>query len=192
VLLAGGLNASQETQPKASKDFVNVNLHNIHDLTGPVIRSKTLIHIESSANKPLKEYSIVLPSKDVSKVLSFFQVAQKDSPKATEQPLKLVKDKDGVTYKAVLKQPLGPKESTYLVVNSVYTGMLKPTPQEVAQDERQFLELAGNVYFYSPYESKKQKTTVRWVDLRAALYSNNNSLSNAVLVSLMLKSRRVF
>ena len=145
----------------ASTDFVNLNLHNIHDLTGSIIRSKTLIHVEANGKGPLREYTIVLPSKEVEQVLSFFQVAQKDSPKGQEQPLKLVRDKDGVTYKAVLKQPLGPTEKTYLVINSVYTGMLKPTPQEVAQDEKQFLELAGNVYFYSPYESSKQKTTVR-------------------------------
>ena len=45
-------------------------------------------------------------------------------------------------------------------VETVYTHQLAPHPASITQKEKQLVLFHGNHYFYSPYTSLKQSTTV--------------------------------
>ncbi len=46
-------------------------------------------------------------------------------------------------------------------VDQVYGHALRPYPAQIVQSEKQFVEFSGSVYFYSPYKTTTQTTTVK-------------------------------
>ena len=141
-----------------SKDWANLNLHQIIDLTGSIVRITTTVHIEQLNTNPSKEYIVVLPPTLDNPV--FIQAYQKDSAsgKQTSVSIKQIKNS---SFKVTLNKALKQEEKTYIVLYTSYTGRLVPKPAQITQDEKQYLEFQGEIYFYSPYASKRSKTTVR-------------------------------
>ena len=45
-------------------------------------------------------------------------------------------------------------------VDSFFTHALKPYPTQIAQAEKQYVQFFGNAYFFSPYKTKTQTTTI--------------------------------
>jgi oligosaccharyltransferase complex subunit alpha (ribophorin I) len=144
----------------ASKDVVNVNLHQVLELSGSVVRSQTTVHVENRGSGPLTEYSVILGTKESAKQLVYAEFAQKAQVKGTPATLKA--SQTDAEFKLTLGSPLKPGDKTYLIIKSVYHGPLQPFPREVEQNQAQALEFLGNLYFYSPYASLKQKTTVKY------------------------------
>ena len=57
-------------------------------------------------------------------------------------------------YKVRLDKP---RERNILTVDAVFSHPAVPLPEEIAQNERQFLLLRTNAYLSSPYPTTKQK-----------------------------------
>lgn len=161
VFLFALLLVGLQVETKAAKDFVNVNLHQVLDLTGSVVRSQTTVHVENKGSTPLKEYTVILGSKESAEQLVYADFFQKAEVKAT--PAAIKSSRSDAEFKLTLRSPLKPGEKTYIIIKAVYHGPLQPFPREVEQNQAQALEFLGNVYFYSPYASLKQKTTVKCV-----------------------------
>jgi len=51
--------------------------------------------------------------------------------------------------------------SAQLKIITVFTNLLEPFPAEITQLENQFIRLKNNHYFYSPYRTDSQKTTIK-------------------------------
>lgn len=145
-----------------SQDFLNVNLHTVLDLTGTLVRSQTTLNIQNTASKSVSEYTLSYPENAIDKHVSWIHVSQKHAAKDADSA-QLKVSRQGNDYKITLDAPLKPQEKTYLVIGTVYRDLVKPFPKQVAQDEKQFLEFLGNVYFYSRYPTSRQKMTVRSV-----------------------------
>ena len=45
-------------------------------------------------------------------------------------------------------------------VETVFANAMKPYPAQITQAEKQFMLFTGNVYYYSPYMTTEQTTTV--------------------------------
>lgn len=53
------------------------------------------------------------------------------------------------------------ESSATLKVVSVFTGLMEPYPAEISQLENQFVRIKNSHYFFSPYITETQKTTIK-------------------------------
>ncbi|KAI8619203.1 Ribophorin I, partial [Chytriomyces sp. MP71] len=66
-----------------------------------------------------------------------------------------------VAYSVSLNEPLAAGATAVLEIAIVYTQLVRPYPAVVSQNDEQYLLLALNAYIDSPYETAKQKTTIK-------------------------------
>ncbi len=52
-------------------------------------------------------------------------------------------------------------KSVTVVVETIFVNAIKPFPESITQNEKQFVQFVGNVYVYTPYVSETQSTLVR-------------------------------
>lgn len=69
--------------------------------------------------------------------------------------------KDAGFWKVTLTAPLKPGKSVAVNVEEVFSNLLTPYPAAIGQSEKQLVVFEGNHYFYSPYSTKSQTTTVK-------------------------------
>jgi len=70
----------------------------------------------------------------------------------------------GVSYRAYrveLGRSLEAQESLSLLVSSVFSHSMKPTPAQIGQHDKQKVEYVDNHFFFSPYETLSQKTVLK-------------------------------
>ena len=65
------------------------------------------------------------------------------------------------TFKVSLQSPLSKDKSTSFVVEVVFSHILQPYPAKIGQSEKQQILFTGNIYFYTPYLVRTQKTIVK-------------------------------
>ena len=66
-------------------------------------------------------------------------------------------------YKVKLATPLKADDKVTLIVKASYAKRIEAFPKEISQVGKQMYVYRDNVHFYSPYQSEKQKTTVKYV-----------------------------
>ncbi|KAJ3022895.1 proteasome regulatory particle base subunit [Thoreauomyces humboldtii] len=166
VALSPAAASAAAADPTAVReDFVNTNLHRIFDLTNPtILREHSTVVIK--AVNDAKDYYLSVPAEIADKSLAIVEVEVRKSKGEKGDKAVVMKDKYDASrsaqlYKVKLSSTLKKDESVYLIVNAAYTHAVHPYPKEVAQKDMQHLEHTGNAYFWSPYHSERQKTTVR-------------------------------
>lgn len=136
-------------------EIENKNVDRTIDLTSQLVKISYKITLEHKAKKPITSYLFMVPTEERER-LAF--VSAKDSSK---KDLKLTETASpkGVTFSMTL--PAGGAANPPVVyIETVFTKSLKPYPTEISQTERQLVQYFGNVYFYSPFKTVTQKTTV--------------------------------
>ena len=68
---------------------------------------------------------------------------------------------DKVFYRVDLEQQLGAGRETEIDIDTAYSHSLRPYPSEITQAEKQFVQFTTNAYFYSPYKTTEQESTVK-------------------------------
>ncbi|XP_053672599.1 dolichyl-diphosphooligosaccharide--protein glycosyltransferase subunit 1 [Anopheles nili] len=123
------------------------------DLTSQLVKISYKITLEHKSKQPISSYLFLVPEADRDR-LAF--ISAKD---ASKKELKLTETTTpkGVTFSMTL--PAG-ASSPVVYIETVFTKSLKPFPSAIAQTDRQLVQYFGNVYFYSPYPTVTQKTTV--------------------------------
>lgn len=134
----------------------NKNVERTIDLATQLVKIQHKITLENKLKREFAgvSYSFAVP-KDVRDNLAYISIrdALKKELKATEE-----KTADGSLF-TVLVTSSSP--SPVLHVETVYSKSLQPYPTQITQDERQLVRYFGNAYFYSPYKTLTQKTTVQ-------------------------------
>lgn len=136
-------------------EIENKNVDRTIDLTSQLVKISYKITLEHKAKKPITSYLFMVPTEERER-LAF--VSAKDSSK---KDLKLTETASpkGVTFSMTL--PAGGAANPPVVyIETVFTKSLKPYPTAISQTERQLVQYFGNVYFYSPFKTVTQKTTV--------------------------------
>lgn len=139
--------------------LVNKNVERSIDLTSQLVKITSIITLENTGKESTRSYLIVLEPNAVDN-LSY--ISARDSLKE-ELPVKPVKVSDQTNrtfYSVELKQPLASGRSVVLTLETVLTESLIPYPSRITQKERQLVRYFGNHYFYTPYSTTRQTTTV--------------------------------
>lgn len=143
---------------QVNQQLVNKNVERTIDLTSQLVKISATITLENTGKDSVRNFLIVFEPDTVGN-LSYISV--KDSLK---EDLKLtptkITDHENYVYSVQLKQPLAPSRTTGVTLEAVFTKALMPYPSRITQKEKQLVRYFGNHYFYSPYLTNKQTTTV--------------------------------
>lgn len=134
-------------------EIENKNVDRTIDLTSQLVKISYKITLEHKTKKPITSYLFMVPTEERER-LAF--ISAKDSSK---KDLKLTETASpkGVTFSMTL--PAG-STSPVVYIETVFSKSLAPYPTAISQTERQLVQYFGNVYFYSPFKTVTQKTTV--------------------------------
>lgn len=134
----------------------NKNVERTIDLTTQLVKIQHKITLEHRTKKEFSSipYQFTIPSDERDK-LSHITIrdALKKELKSTEQ-----KTADGSVYTVAVTSS---SPTPVLHIEVVYSKALQPYPTQITQNERQLVRYFGNAYFYSPYKTVTQKTTVQ-------------------------------
>ena len=84
---------------------------------------------------------------------------------------------DKTFYRVALEASLDAGSSIDVEVDQVYGHALRPFPAQIVQSEKQFVEFVGDVYFYSPYKTTSQTTTVKLASSSIEFHSKINPVA---------------
>lgn len=136
------------------QEVENKNVDRTIDLTSQLVKISYKITLEHKSKKAINNYVFMLPISECNK-LSF--VTARDSAKK-ELKLTLTKSLAECSYSMTL--PTGSSNNPVIYVEGVFSKALQPYPVEIPQSERQLVRYFGTAYFYSPYKTISQKTTI--------------------------------
>lgn len=142
------------------------------DLTSQLVKISYKITLEHKSKKAISSYLFVVPEAERDR-LAF--ISAKDSSKK-ELKLTETNTPKGVTFSMTL--PAG-SSNPVVYIETVFTGSLKPFPSAIGQSDRQLVQYFGNVYFYSPYPTVTQKTTVHLSSRNVESYTQFKPSSQA-------------
>lgn len=134
-------------------DVQNKNVDRTIDLSSQIVKISYKITLNHKSNKNINAYDFVLPEEERAH-LAYLSI--KDS---TKKELKYAetKTKSGVQF--TIKLPSNVVNQV-VYIETQFTKSILPFPTEILQSDRQLVRYFGNAYFYSPYTTLTQKTTV--------------------------------
>lgn len=134
-------------------EIENKNVDRTIDVASQLVKVSYKITLDHKSKKTISNYVFLLPATECEQ-LSF--ISARDSAKK-ELKLSLSKGKDACTYSMTLPSSSG---SPVVYIETVFAKALLPFPVEITQAERQLVRYFGNAYFYSPFKTVAQKTTI--------------------------------
>jgi len=81
------------------------------------------------------------------------------------------------TYEIRLLTALQAKSTTEIIVRLSFTHTLSPLPKSISQNENQFVVYEDNHFFYSPYKTETQTTTVKLASSSVEKYSQQSPVN---------------
>ncbi|CAG2114236.1 unnamed protein product, partial [Medioppia subpectinata] len=143
---------------QSASDVVNAKVDRLVDISSQLVKVETRVVVDNSRNKKsLDHYLVTLEDTDAQHLSHISATVDKKTLKVTK-----VDDK---TYRVDLTAsaaiPAGQATSPVITIDTVFTHSLIPFPAQIIQSERQLVQYFGNVYFWSPYETKTQTTKVK-------------------------------
>lgn len=144
------------SQININKNLINSNVERVIDLTSQLVKITSTITLENTGKESVQNLLVYLEP-DLSGTLSF--MSARDSLK-NDLPISKLKTEKEKIYNVKLNQPLNTGRTATVVIEYIIPKALSPYPSSITQKEKQFVRFFGNHYFYSPYETKKQTTTV--------------------------------
>lgn len=135
------------------QEVENKNVERVIDLTSQLVKIVYKITLDHKSKKPISNYVFSLAIAECDK-LSF--ISARDSAK---KDLKLTTSKSATECSYSMTLPAG-SPNPVINVEAVFAKALLPYPTTITQAERQLVRYFGSAYFYSPYKTITQKTTI--------------------------------
>jgi len=136
----------------ADASLVNEEVSREIDLKSHLVKIATTITLKNDGDSAVISFDFAVDPTHASE-LAHISASQDDDS------LSILDGGDGIKVVA-LANSLGAGEQTEVVVNEVYYKAVTPFPKEITQSQSQLVVYKGNHFFYSPYETVTQSTTV--------------------------------
>uniref|UniRef100_A0A6B2EEF0 Dolichyl-diphosphooligosaccharide--protein glycosyltransferase subunit 1 n=1 Tax=Phlebotomus kandelakii TaxID=1109342 RepID=A0A6B2EEF0_9DIPT len=156
---------------------IDVEIENKHvdrtiDVISQLVKISYKITLEAKSKKNINLYTFVVPERDAEH-LAF--ISAKD---ATKKELKLTdsKSKYGLSFRVALATP---SANPVIYIETVFTKSLQPYPEQITQSDKQLVRYFGHLYFYSPYKTLSQKTTVHLASRSVESYTQVKPVSQS-------------
>lgn len=138
-------------------NIVNKNVERMLDLSSQLVKVTVTITLENTGNDPVSSF-LVFMEPDAKGTLAYISAQDALKEDLKLEPAKIAEQADAFTVK--LRQSLNPGRTAGISLEYVYTNALLPYPSSISQKDRQLVRYFGDHYFYSPYKTLKQTTTV--------------------------------
>uniref|UniRef100_A0A1L8E285 Dolichyl-diphosphooligosaccharide--protein glycosyltransferase subunit 1 n=1 Tax=Nyssomyia neivai TaxID=330878 RepID=A0A1L8E285_9DIPT len=170
--LVGLLAALLCVQCAVDVDIENKNVDRTIDIISQIVKISYKITLEAKDKKSIDQYTFVVPEKDAPHLA---HISAKD---ATKKELKLTesKTKMGVSYRIALATP---SPNPVIYIETIFTKILQPYPTHIAQSDKQLVRYYGHLYFYSPFRTLSQKTTVHLASRNVESYTQVKPVSQS-------------
>jgi oligosaccharyltransferase complex subunit alpha (ribophorin I) len=142
---------------QASQQLINKNVERTIDLTSQLVKITSTITLENTGKETVRTFLVALEPETVGN-LSYISV--KDSLKEDLKFIPTKIENQIEAYTVQFKQALAPGRTATLSLETIFTKGLVPYPNSITQKEKQLVRYFGNHYFYTPYLTTKQTTTV--------------------------------
>ncbi|XP_052782111.1 dolichyl-diphosphooligosaccharide--protein glycosyltransferase subunit 1-like [Mya arenaria] len=170
------------------QDAINVDLV-ISDVERKIDISTHLVKITNeitfeNTGKSSTGYFLVPIDSSLQNYLSFFGASLKGS--GDEKGAALTVSQTTVSgqsekqlWRVALPSALETGKTIIVVVESVFSHALTPFPRQITQSEKQYVVFNGNLFVFSPYKVKTQKTTVNTASSTIESYTKTKPVSQS-------------
>lgn len=150
---------SQET---INKDVVNNKVERSVDISAQIVKIIAKITLENAGKTPVVHFLFALEP-DTKDHLAFINAYATEDGKIAQKisQVQVSEHREKSFYKVTLRKPLDPGKQAIVEIETVFTNLLSPYPSHITQSEKQLILYNGNHYFYSPYQTLLQLTTVQ-------------------------------
>nr|CAB3265738.1 dolichyl-diphosphooligosaccharide--protein glycosyltransferase subunit 1-like [Phallusia mammillata] len=143
----------------ANATLINEEVSRVIDLKAHLVKISTTVTLKNDGASSVSsfEYSVE-PSH--AKQLAYISVSQGGEGGESVNFKLTQKDVAKKLFSVTLPKKLDAKSSVKFVVEEVFAGALSPFPKEISQSQSQLIIYRGNHFYYSPYQTVSQSTTV--------------------------------
>lgn len=155
------LSSSTGSNVAVNPDIVNQDVVRKVDLTSTLVKISNEITIENTGKEAANSYIFGLEDTLASSIASVIaSTGSKDNRRELVVKSVTVNGVSGVFFGIALNKPLAAGSTVKLTVTATLSHLLEPFPAEIKQAEKQLVRYSGNLYFFSPYRTTSQKTSV--------------------------------
>lgn len=137
--------------------IVNKKVERTIDLTSQFAKHTVTIDIENTGSQSANEYFLAI-QKNLHSKLSYVQVFEDSTSLKVE---KVGDESSYVVYRVQLSKALAPSAGLKLVAKFYFSHSMTPFPASIGQAERQLVRYNDNHFFFTPYQTSSQTTTVK-------------------------------
>lgn len=158
-------------------DIVNNNVDRAIDITSQLIKITHKITMENTGKSPVTSFLFAM-EKNLKPHVSFISCQSMEGRKSLKISFTKVQGHDDkLIWRIDLKNNLQPGKTVGVEIEVVLTHNLIPYPAAITQKEKQLLLFNGNNYFFSPYKTVKQTTTIMTGTKNIESYSKTKPVS---------------
>ncbi|XP_013378880.1 dolichyl-diphosphooligosaccharide--protein glycosyltransferase subunit 1 [Lingula anatina] len=178
TLLATCCTANQDTVNTA---IVNSNVERKIDISTHLAKVTNVITLENTGKGAVRSFLFALEDADAKDRLSFIGAQTKvEDGEDSNLPVSettVTTDAKGAKFWRIDIPALGEGSTTTVTVETVFTHILRPYPAQITQGEKQLMQYHGNLYYYSPYSTKTQTTSVQLSSSTIESYTKTKPVS---------------
>jgi len=159
-------------------NIVNSKVDRKIDISTHLVKTVSTITIENKGTTAVRTYlfSVSAALKDN---LSFIGAMTKDKLKLVVAKTTVSGQSDKSFFKVDLKSAIDGGKTSTIEVETVFSHVLKPYPSEIVQSEKQLVVLEDSLYFYSPYTTSTQSTSVVTTNSNVESYTKTKPVSQS-------------
>jgi oligosaccharyltransferase complex subunit alpha (ribophorin I) len=135
--------------------LVNKNVDTTIDIASQLAKISSKINLENTGKSSVRSFLIAIDPK-IKNTLSYIS-AQSGNTKLRISEVKVDGHADKTFWRVDLRDDLPAGKTVSVEVDYVLGHELKPHPVQISQREKQLVLYEGNAYFFSPYNTLKQK-----------------------------------
>jgi len=166
-----------------SSDVIDSNIVNSKvdrkiDISTHLVKTVSTITIENKGSTAVRTYLFSVPASRKDN-LSFIGALTKDKVKLGVAETTVASQKGKSFFKVELKSALDAGKTSTIEVETIFSHVLKPYPSEIIQSEKQLVVLEDSLYFYSPYITATQTTSVVTTNSNVESYTKTKPVSQS-------------
>ncbi|BFZ08868.1 hypothetical protein BsWGS_11907 [Bradybaena similaris] len=161
-------------------NIVNAKVERKLDISSHLLKTVTSITLTNKGSSAVRHFLFAVDP-TLKDNLSYISAAIKEhkSDKLEVSETSVSGHSDKRFYRVVLPSALEGGKTASVDVEAVYSHVLTPYPSAITQAEKQLVVLDTNLYFYSPYPTTSQTTTVTTTNANVESYTKTKPVSQS-------------
>jgi oligosaccharyltransferase complex subunit alpha (ribophorin I) len=161
-------------------NIVNSKVERKIDISSHLVKTSTSITLQNKGSTAVRHFLFAIdPTLDghLSLISAVPREHKSDKLEVVEATVQGHSNKR--FFRVGLRSALDSGKTVTVEVEAVFSHVLKPFPSEITQAEKQLVVLEANLYFYSPYSTTSQTTTITTNNANVESYTKTKPVSQS-------------